>query len=138
MRSLAVSDVKLSDGTVVPKGDVVAVASHHMWDPETYPDPESFDPYRFYRMRQEPGKEAAAQLANTSVDQYGFGLGRRACPGRFFATNSTKIILTHILMKYNWKLQDGFEPKPVYRAFGVRFDPGTVIEARRRKEEFQV
>ncbi|GKT48776.1 dihydroML-236B monooxygenase mlcC [Colletotrichum spaethianum] len=138
MRSLAVTDVKLSDGTVVPKGDVVAVASHQMWDPETYPDPEKFDPYRFYRMRQEPGKEATAQVANTSVDQYGFGLGRRACPGRFFATNSAKIVLTHILMKYDWKLQDGFLPKPVYRAFGVRFDPGTVLEARRREVEFQV
>ncbi|KAL0941431.1 cytochrome p450 monooxygenase [Colletotrichum truncatum] len=137
MRSLAVTDIKLSDGTIVPKGDVVAVASHQMWDPTTYPDPEKFDPYRFYRMRQEPGKEAASQLANTSIDQYGFGLGRRACPGRFFATNSAKIVLTHILMKYDWELQDGFEPKPVYRAFGVRFDPRTVLKARRRKVEFE-
>ncbi|GAW21478.1 hypothetical protein ANO14919_109970 [Xylariales sp. No.14919] len=138
MRSLAVTDVKLSDGTVVPKGDVVAVSSHRMWDSELFPSPDKFDPYRFYHRRQEPGKEAASQLANTSVDQYGFGLGRRACPGRFFATNSAKIVLTHILMKYDWKLQDGFEPKPVYRAFGIRFDPRTVIEAKRRKEEFHV
>ncbi|KAI1422433.1 putative cytochrome P450 monooxygenase [Xylaria sp. FL1777] len=138
MRSLAVTDVKLSDGTVVPKGDVVAVSSHRMWDTELFPSPEKFDPYRFYHMRQEPGKEAASQLANTSVDQYGFGLGRRACPGRFFATNSAKIVLTHILMKYDWKLQDGFVPQPIYRAFGIRFDARTIIEAKRRKEEFHV
>ncbi|GKU08125.1 cytochrome p450 monooxygenase [Fusarium langsethiae] len=138
MRSLAVTDVKLSDGTIVPKGDVVAVSSHQMWNPERFQEPVKFDPYRFYHLRQEPGKEAASQLANTSVDQYGFGLGRRACPGRFFATNSAKIVLTHILMKYDWKLQDGFEPKPIYRAFGVRFDPRTVLEARRREEHFDI
>ncbi|RYP45941.1 hypothetical protein DL768_007781 [Monosporascus sp. mg162] len=138
MRSLAVTDVKMSDGTIVPKGDVVAVSAHRMWDPEVYSEPDKFDPYRFYRMRQEPGKEAAAQLANTSADQYGFGLGRRACPGRFFATNSAKIAIMHVLMKYDWKLQDGFVPKPVFRAFGIRFDPSTVLEVKRRKEPYLI
>ncbi|KAG6011269.1 hypothetical protein E4U54_008166 [Claviceps lovelessii] len=138
MRSLAITDVKMSDGTMVPRGDVVAVSAHRMWDSEVYQNPDTFDPYRFYRMRQEPGREAMAQLANTSPDQYGFGLGRRACPGRFFATNSAKIALVHILMKYDFQLQDGFVPKSVFRAFGIRFDPGTFIEVKRRNPEIPI
>ena len=138
MRCVALEEVKLSDGTILPKGEVVAVSSHRMWDPSVYDEADQFDGYRFYRMREDPSKENAAQLANTSTDQYGFGLGRRSCPGRFFAANEAKIALIHILLKYDWKLSAGQTPQEVYRAFGIRCDPRTTIEVRRRAEEIQL
>lgn len=36
-----------------------------------------------------------------------FGHGRYACPGRFFASNIMKIILTELLMRYEFKFVEG-------------------------------
>jgi cytochrome P450 len=38
-----------------------------------------------------------------------FGVGRHACPGRFFAGSAIKIILSHFLLNYDMKLKDGEE-----------------------------
>ena len=43
-----------------------------------------------------------------------FGAGRHACPGRAIAGHQVKLILAHLLEKYELKLKDGEgRPKPI-------------------------
>ncbi len=73
------TDVVLIDGTVIPKGTIVGVptfAIHH--DKEKYPDPHTFDPFRFARLRAQDGNETRHQLSTTALDWVGFGHGRQS------------------------------------------------------------
>ncbi|KAH7389951.1 cytochrome P450 [Pyrenochaeta sp. MPI-SDFR-AT-0127] len=109
MRRYATSDVSLSSKLVIKKGERLNVLTLHR-SPELYPSPDTYDPYRFYKIRMQLGKENTAQLVSTSVEHMGFGHGEHSCPGRFFAANEIKVALAHILIKYDWKLvEDGGE-----------------------------
>ncbi|KAL6355096.1 hypothetical protein LRP88_11513 [Fusarium phalaenopsidis] len=99
MRRFTTADVNLLDGTVLPKNRLTLVSAHMHWDAESYQDPERFDGYRFYKMRQEPGKENKAQLVSVSPDHMGFGYGLHACPGSFFSFEKITLALCHILLK---------------------------------------
>ncbi|RSL68870.1 hypothetical protein CEP53_002406 [Fusarium sp. AF-6] len=45
MTRLALADVELSDGTLIPKDSSLTVSSHKMWDPELYANPDQWDGY---------------------------------------------------------------------------------------------
>lgn len=83
-------------------------------------------------MRSEDGKEHMAQLVSTSSDHLGFGHGQHACPGRFFAANEIKVVLCHILVKYDWKLAPDTDTKPDTRGMIAKSSPATKILIRRR------
>ncbi|KAK9413738.1 putative Cytochrome P450 [Seiridium unicorne] len=136
LQRLALEDVKLADGTSLPRGTLLAVASTRHWDSEVYPEPEKFDGYRFLKLRQDQDKQNTAQFVSTSQDHLGFGHGQHACPGRFFASNEIKIILCHVLLKYDWRLVKGQEPKIIVHGFNLIADPRSSLDIRRRKEEF--
>lgn len=70
-----------------------------------------FDGFRHYRKRLEPGEAYKHQFATTSNDNLHFGHGRYSCPGRFFASNTIKIIIGTFLMQYDVKLPPG-KPRP--------------------------
>ncbi|KAK6209890.1 cytochrome P450 [Colletotrichum tabaci] len=135
MQRIATADVTLSDGTFIPKGACVSVSSHALWDPEVYPEPEKWDGYRFYRLREEAGKENFAQLVSTAPEHLGFGHGKHACPGRFFAANEIKIVLAHILLQYEWRLP--VDAKAYIFDYGnaAIMNPHLEIEIRRRADE---
>ena len=139
MRRIASDNVELSDGTFIPRGSAIAVSAHSMWDPEVYDKPQDWDGRRFLRMRETAGQEHQAQLVSTSPDHLGFGHGQHACPGRFFASNEAKVILIHLLLKYDWRL---FEAAPLpqlhYYGFSIRADPATKMEYRRRTPEIAI
>lgn len=138
MRRGATADIKLSDGTRIPKGSSVMVSSHQMWDPSIYPNPETFDPYRFLKMRETPGNESTCQLVSLFPEHFGFGFGKHACPGRFFASNEIKIALCHILLKYDIApIQDSpSQPRRVGLSLGV--NATCKIAIRRRREEINL
>ncbi|KAK1762684.1 cytochrome P450 [Phialemonium atrogriseum] len=138
LQRLALRDVKLSDGTVLPRGSISAVASTRHWDSHYYPDPHKFDGYRFLKMRTDGGKENVAQFVSTSPDHLGFGHGQHACPGRFFASNEIKIIMCHILLKYDWRLIKGQDPKAMVHGFILAADHTTKLEIQRRREELDI
>lgn len=134
MRRLAEEDIELSDKTFIPKGELIVVACDKMWDPDTYPNPSTFDPYRFVKFREKPGHEMSAQLVSTSPEHLGFGFGKHTCPGRFFAANEIKIVLCHILLKYDVKLADGCEPRIRSNGLSLNADPIARISIRRRAD----
>ncbi|KAI0640730.1 cytochrome P450 [Trametes meyenii] len=132
---IAMKDVTLADGTLIPRGTLVSAASyptHH--DESLYADPELFDPFRFARMREEEGGATRHQFVNTSVDYMPFGHGKHACPGRFFAANELKAMLAYIVLHYDLKLPDGTEP-PVnsYDALSVMPAPKGKVMFRKRQ-----
>ncbi|KAI0362950.1 cytochrome P450, partial [Pilatotrama ljubarskyi] len=137
----AMKDITLRDGTFIPRGCGVSIASygtHH--DQSIYPDPQVFDPFRFSRMREQEGEGVKHQFVNTSTDYIAFGHGRHACPGRFFAANELKLVLAYILLNYDFKLGDGDRQKSNAHYWGLALVPvsDAKIFFRKRKREGKV
>ncbi|KAJ5205144.1 Cytochrome P450 [Penicillium cf. griseofulvum] len=126
----ALQDVVLPNGLTIPRGTNVAADSSVMWDPEIYPNPSSYDAYRFLRLRKS-GNTAAA-LASTSPEHIAFGIGRPICPGRFFASNEVKIAVAKILLTYDVRIPEGMTPKIIEMGFEMLSDPDAKLEVRKR------
>ncbi|OJJ38075.1 hypothetical protein ASPWEDRAFT_24048 [Aspergillus wentii DTO 134E9] len=138
MARLVTEDVQLSNGTVLSKGTSVLVSGQRMWDPTVYPDPETFDPYRFLKRRQIPGYETSSLAVSPSPEHLGFSFGNHACPGRFFAIHEVKIALCQILLKYDLKLAPGCQPQFFEQAVTRIASPTARIRVRRRKEDVSI
>lgn len=138
MRRVALKEVKLSDGTVIPKNGMLAVSAHKLWDDDTYENAAAWDGYRFYKMREDPERQTKAQLVTTAPENLAFGHGKHACPGRFFAANEVKIALIYLLLRYDWKLLEGTVPKIRYGGFSMAVDPSLKMEVKRRREEMGI
>ncbi|KAH7377423.1 cytochrome P450 [Cadophora sp. MPI-SDFR-AT-0126] len=111
-------DFQFKDGTVVKAGTVIAVPSHSLQrDPAFFSSPEDFDGFRFSRQQEEgagTGKVTKHQMVSTDLNHLAFGHGKHACPGRFFAVNEMKMILAHIIARYDFKLVPGNLPNVFY------------------------
>ncbi|KAI3396477.1 hypothetical protein diail_12097 [Diaporthe ilicicola] len=79
-------------------------------------DAGRYDAFRYSRQREEyDAKEAGEKtpgaglevakmgLVTTSVEHYGFGHGRHACPGRFFVAHELKLFVAYLLLNYDLK-----------------------------------
>lgn len=86
------------------------------------------------RCRHHPTQ--AGQLVTTTADFPAFGYGHHACPGRFFAAHEVKLVMCHLLLKYDWKLADGAD-EPKWRAKGNILDSDRLarVAFRRRENE---
>ncbi|KAF5350114.1 hypothetical protein D9756_009061 [Leucocoprinus leucothites] len=116
---LAVSDFTFSDGTFIPKGTRFAVAGHAInHDKRIYSNPYEFQGFRYVDM--DPSKW---QLASLSLEFMGFGIGKRACPGRFFAATELKTAVARILLDYDIKLTDEKAGRPK-DFLGMFMEPG--------------
>jgi cytochrome P450 len=99
-------DHVLRDGTLLSKGAHIAMPVNAIQNSIT-PNPDLFDPMRYYRLRQEEGQAHLHQFATTEPNVLNFGHGKFACPGRFFAALEIKNILVRLIMDYDWKLEEG-------------------------------
>ncbi len=108
-RVAAPGGVTLDDGTFLPNGVKVAAAMEAIHRDEAfYSEPNVFDAFRFSSASEgqkqcgdlrEQGEKtmSSTTVSNTFLT---FGYGRHACPGRFFATQEIKLIVAHVLQKY--------------------------------------
>ncbi|PIL34366.1 cytochrome P450 [Ganoderma sinense ZZ0214-1] len=105
---IAMKDIVLDNGTLIPKGTILGAPAHPMhFDNEHLANADVFDPFRFARMREAAhGGEGSARLqfASTSPEYIPFGHGHLACPGRYFAANQLKAVLSYIILNYDLKL----------------------------------
>ncbi|KAI1148836.1 putative cytochrome P450 [Nemania diffusa] len=127
-------------GVHLPNGTKVSVPAYCiMRDEMTYSGGETFNPFRFSDQRKATGgvKGDHVQLARnalptTSPDFLVFGLGKHACPGRFFAAAELKLILAHALLHYDFEV---LPKKPEGSWVGItRLPPLTAtIKVKKRK-----
>ncbi|KZT50820.1 cytochrome P450 [Calocera cornea HHB12733] len=128
----AVKSVTLSDGTHIPAGAHVAMnlwSIHH--DPEIYPDPEEFDPFRFSR-KVEDGESAVKHAFTTASSE--FLLWGGGAHVWYFASMMLKSMLAHIVTYYDVKCPDG-EGRPANLEFASTVMPNqkaTILVRRRR------
>jgi len=74
-------------------------------------------------------------LANNFI----VGHGNHACPGRFLASSELKIALAHMILKYDWKLDESDTmPKFFENETAHMTNPGMKIMLRRRAEEINL
>ncbi|KAM6492346.1 Cytochrome P450 [Amanita muscaria] len=135
MQRKAMKDFTFSNGVTVPAGSTIAVplAPTHI-DPEYYTDPETFDGFRFEKMRDKEGMGNKHQLISLDSSYVLFGGGGRACPGRFFATHLLKVMLVHILLNYDVQMANG-RARTDERTFGkvALPDPKAQVMFRKRR-----
>ncbi|KAJ7599417.1 cytochrome P450 [Mycena floridula] len=131
----AMSDFTFSNGTTVPAGTVLAVTSRDIHADETmYPNAREFQGFRYSDMRMLEGQALKHHFVTTGADYMGFGHGKHACPGRFFAARTLTLMLSHVLMVYDVKFADDRQvpPEPVTLGFTVSpdFTPKVLFRAR--------
>jgi len=135
MTRKALQDFTFSDGTFVPKGTTVSVASgamHH--DEANYANAAVFDGFRFANMREGDGEAAKHQMVSTNADYLPFGHGRHACPGRFFAANELKAMMAYLVITYDVKMEnEGVRPADKYFVTSCVPDPTAEVLFRQRQ-----
>lgn len=129
--------ISLSDGTQLPAGTkVLAPQAGISHDERYFPSADKFDPLRFYHMRQEEeatgGMGQRWQLTSLSDTSIHFGAGKHACPGRFFASSSIKLVLAHFLLEYDIRLRAG-ETRPMPMAMVMTKAPSMTAKLEFRK-----
>jgi cytochrome P450 len=128
--------ITLSDGLHLPAGTRICTPStSHLHD--TIAAPDSFDGFRYYKKRHDPGYSTRDQYTATDREHIHFGHGRYACPGRFVASNEIKIFLATFLLKYDFKFPDGQKRPPNKTILELSFqDPSARILIRERARTF--
>ncbi|KAH6988315.1 cytochrome P450 [Ilyonectria sp. MPI-CAGE-AT-0026] len=136
MDRIAMRDYTFKDGMTVPKGTyMLTPSSASNFDPDVWgPTVGEFDPWRFYKKRQEPGQATQHSLVQTSPEFTYFGHGKHACPGRFFAANELKVLLSYSLMNYDINLPPN-EPQPELMWFSGKTMPAMRTKVNWRKRQ---
>ncbi|KAG6901631.1 hypothetical protein C0995_009799 [Termitomyces sp. Mi166 len=130
MQRKVLRDFTFSDGTVVPKGNNIAVANFAMHHDEAYsnisenyPDASVFDGFRFSKMREKQAEGFSKhQMVALTQEYIVFGHGKHACPGRFFAVNELKALLAYTVLNYDVSFKDN-GPRPADRWFNLSVSP---------------
>ncbi|KAL2827744.1 cytochrome P450 [Aspergillus cavernicola] len=103
-----------SDGTRLAKDDIACISLQPiLQSPENYADPLIFNPYRFVNSAKS-GSSSSSKFTDADVTFPIWGLGKHACPGRHYASLLLKLVLAHVLLRYEIKMPDG---KPEKRSF---------------------
>ena len=86
----------------IPKGSTVILSVwglHH--DPKHHPDPDVFDPER-YAGRTLLAPDYAASANFEKRDHYGYGAGRRICPGIHLAERNLFLAMAKLLWAFDF------------------------------------
>jgi len=123
-------DITLSDGLRLPAGIQICVASGPIArDTSLLPGADTFDGFRWARQG-----DKQEFFVTTTPKNLHFGYGKYACPGRFFASNEIKIILTRLLLEYEFRFQETQKerPKNLWMEEKMSPNPRTKVLFRRR------
>jgi cytochrome P450 len=117
-----------------------------MWNSSVYPDAAIFDGYRFVKLREQErgantgtvGGGGGLSFVSVSANHMGFGYGKHACPGRFFAGAETKVALCHILLKYDFDLVDRALAGAQTDGMMIWRDKRAMLRVKRREAEIDI
>ncbi|EUC34853.1 hypothetical protein COCCADRAFT_35553 [Bipolaris zeicola 26-R-13] len=142
---VAHNGVTAPNGTHFPYGTLLSCPWMPIAGDETiYDNPGEYDAFRYSRPMEEYAKLSEEErkdvdvlsikqkaLVTTSFEHLQFGHGRHACPGRFLAAHELKIIISYLLLHYDFKpLAEG--PKILW-VIRYHVPLSVQIETRRRK-----
>ncbi|GKZ24636.1 hypothetical protein AbraIFM66951_011906 [Aspergillus brasiliensis] len=89
------------DGYLIPRNTTVIINSwgmHH--DEKRFPNPDTFDPDR-YKGQTMLAPELAASADYESRDHYGYGSGRRICPGIHLAERNLFLAIAKLIWAFS-------------------------------------
>ncbi|KAF8913038.1 cytochrome P450 [Gymnopilus junonius] len=130
-----------SNGMYLPPGALSAVAVEPRHLGSTYSSPDVFDGFRYSRLHEQHRVDDSPttdrmnsqfQLVTTTADDLAWGYGRHACPGRFFAATVLKMMLAHVLLRYDVKFENGVRPKDVVVGMNRLPDPSVKMLIKKR------
>ncbi|PVH98550.1 cytochrome P450 [Periconia macrospinosa] len=110
-RQVVKGDLKFSDGFTIPKGRNFVVMPPADYQGENEP----FYPERWIEKRAGEGQANKHAFVAANIENQEFGVGKHACPGRWFANDEMKIALCILLLRYEWKAPPGMQ-KPLFAA----------------------
>ena len=131
----------LEDGTKLPAGTHLCLAAEPIYmDDDILPGgpAQHFDGFRFEREPDSSEHQNRFLLSTVDSSQLHFGAGRYACPGRFFASASIKIMFAHILLRYEFTYkpeQQGRRPMNMCADENIFPDPSIKLLMRERKDK---
>ncbi|KAB8074945.1 cytochrome P450 [Aspergillus leporis] len=120
------------DGTCLMRDEVACVPLQPILrNPQFYEDPLTFNPRRYAAL----GK--ASNIAKFTLADHTFpiwGLGKHACPGRYYASLLLKLVLTQILLDYEVRMPDNSPQRKRYFYWRSSIVPksGARLEFRKR------
>ncbi|KAJ6540835.1 cytochrome P450 [Mycena vulgaris] len=110
-----------SDGPALPYGaflEVAAMETHH--DPALYNSPDTFDGFRFSRLRERDEQQLFKQhMVTTGTDYLPFGHGKHA----FFAATELKAMLAYVVLNYDVKLDSADGTRPLDQSIASAWMP---------------
>lgn len=114
-------------------------ADRFVWDRFVRKRPETLETitaeHKYDKEKGEDVKrrgDAAAAAVETDECFTAWGIGKYACPGRFFAVDLVKMILAHVLVDY--EVENLCErPDNLWIEYNVVLPPGATLKVRRRK-----
>ncbi|TGJ78103.1 hypothetical protein E0Z10_g10659 [Xylaria hypoxylon] len=118
---MAVAPYWFDDGLHIPVGTQLSFPNQQLnLDADIYLDAGSFQADRFSRKRMDddPNKH---HFASVSEDSITWGSGYHACPGRFLAQDTLKLLFIHLLRDFEFKYAKGGQtrPKDMYHGFAI-------------------
>jgi len=101
------------DGYKIPKGSVIFINAwgmHH--DEKRFPDPNTFDPDH-YKGVTALASELAQATNPDDRDHYGYGSGRRLCPGIHLAERNLFLAISKLLWAFEFAPGKDEDGKPI-------------------------
>ncbi|KAL4773295.1 cytochrome P450 [Aspergillus nidulans var. acristatus] len=124
----------LPNGLFLPYGTKIGIPQYAVHrDSDLYPNPDQYNPYRFYTPGASPAELRESSMTNTSESYVVFGHGRRQCPGRWIFSHVFKLLIAEMFLKYEIK---PFPTRPKIHRWGrFQLPPLTTkLTVRRRKD----
>ncbi|KAI9831874.1 MAG: hypothetical protein M1826_002906 [Phylliscum demangeonii] len=111
------------DGRLITKGTIIFpnISQLHN-DPQRYPDPVRFEPRRFHNDDMD-ASVSARQRDPRHRDHYGYGFGRRLCPGIHVAEASLFIVIARVLWGFEIRPKSGQVLEPWAKSSGEAVKP---------------
>lgn len=147
----ATTDEDIYKGYRIPRGATILLNTWTIHrDPERYPNPARFEPERFLG-DDTTSTESANAIDVSRRDHFGFGAGRRICPGMNVADRSMLLGIARFFWAFDVKLkvdekgnvkmpkQDDFEPGfvAIPKPFDVEVTPRSKKRAEIVKKELE-
>ncbi|QYS95719.1 hypothetical protein H0G86_002994 [Trichoderma simmonsii] len=141
-RRKALVPYTFQDGSSLNKGDWACIPQRAMMQDSTrYRDPQTFDGFRFahdnaqhqrHKQSTEISGQKESKFTDATLDWPIWGLGNAACPGRFYASLVTKLILIRVLEDWECKLLEPEAPRSMTWRSSIVPRSSTIIMFRKK------